>query len=400
MSEVKQMIAILGSTGSIGLNTLKVIADHRQHYEIFALTANTSVELIFRQCQEFQPAYAVMAEQTSAQRLGELIAASELKTEVLSGIEGLQYVAASREVDCVVAAIVGGAGLLPSLAAVSSGKKVLLANKEALVMAGDLFMTAIEHSGAKLLPVDSEHNAIFQCLPINSNGKFVNEESEGFEKIVLTASGGPFLNMPVAQMQDITPDQACNHPNWKMGPKISVDSASMMNKALELIEASFLFNIPMPKIDIVIHPQSIVHSMVYYRDGSVLAQMGNPDMRTPISHGLAWPKRISAGVKSLDLVALGKLEFYAPDEDRFPALKLGRQAAQQRGTAPVVLNAANEVAVKAFLEKRISFIEIPVIIAAALSEQEAIRTDSIETVLEEDRKARQLTEELIQKSGL
>ncbi len=394
---LKQTITILGSTGSIGCNALEVIDGHQDRYSIFALTADKNVEMLFEQCKQFQPAFAVMTAPESAQRLQKLLTSGGYKTEVLTGTEGLKFVASCDEIDCVLAAIVGGAGLLPGFAAASSGKKILLANKEALVMAGDLFMQAVNDSGGTLLPLDSEHNAIYQCLPIDSNGKFTNKHSDGFEKIVLTASGGPFLNTPIEQLKDKTPDQACNHPNWEMGRKISVDSATMMNKALELIEASLLFSVSPEKIDIVIHPQSIVHSMVYYRDGSVLAQMGNPDMKTPISYGLAWPERISAGVEMLDLVSIGKLEFLSPDENRFPTLKLGREAAKAQGTAPVILNAANELAVKAFLQKRISFTEIPVIIAAALNGQESIRVDSIDTVFAEDCKARTLTESIIEK---
>ncbi|MDT8398096.1 MAG: 1-deoxy-D-xylulose-5-phosphate reductoisomerase [Pseudomonadales bacterium] len=384
----QQAVTILGSTGSIGANTLLVIAEHPERYRVFALTANTRVDVLFRQCLDFKPRFAVMSDVASADCLRQQLHDAGSDTEVLSGEQNLNAVACAPEVDCVMAAIVGGAGLLPGLAAARAGKKLLLANKEALVMAGDLFMAAVIESGATLLPIDSEHNAIFQCLPIDLNGRFANDPNHGFAKIVLTASGGPFLTSPLSEMAAMTPAQACAHPNWKMGPKISVDSATMLNKSLELIEACILFDTPANKVEIVIHPQSIVHSMVHYKDGSVLAQMGNPDMRTPISYGLAWPERISSGVAPLDLVAAARLDFLAPDENRFPCLRLGRQAAEARGTTPVILNAANEVAVAAFLDQRISFTEIPAIIADTLSQQPSIAVDKLETVLLEDAKAR------------
>ena len=392
-----QNVSILGSTGSIGLNTLRVIADHPQRYRVFALTAHASVDALFQQCLQFRPRFAVLGEEGAARQLRQRLLPEGLPTEVLSGPEGLELAAAAPDVDIVMAAIVGGAGLLPSLAAARAGKKVLLANKEALVMAGPLFMAAVQASGALLLPIDSEHNAIFQCLPVGEAARFDHRDTAaGFEKVVLTASGGPFLHAKPEALREVTPEQACRHPNWKMGPKISVDSATLLNKSLELIEACYLFDLPERRIDIVIHPQSIVHSLVYYRDGSVLAQMGNPDMRTPIAYGLAWPQRIASGVAPLDLVSAGPLEFLAPDETRFPCLRLGREAARRQGTAPVVLNAANEVAVQAFLAGRLGFTAIPAIIEEALNRQPAVPAASLEAVLEEDARARQLAENLVQ----
>lgn len=396
-SDGLQLITILGSTGSIGINTLKVIEANPARYGLFALTANKSVEALFQQCLQFKPRFAVMGNSEAAAKLRAMLTIEALEVEVLEGNAGLEYVASADEVHSVMAAIVGGAGLIPTLAAAKSGKKVLLANKEALVMAGEIFMSTVKDNGAQLLPIDSEHNAIFQCLPINQTARFEEDANQGFEKIVLTASGGPFLSTPLDQMQAITPKQACAHPNWKMGPKISVDSATMLNKALELIEASLLFATAVEKIEILIHPQSIVHSMVHYRDGSVLAQLGNPDMRTPIAYGLAWPQRINSGVASLNLAELGALEFFSPDDDKFPGLKLGKQAAHAQGSAPIILNASNEEAVAAFLAGSIRFVEIPVIIDAVLNQQEVVKTASIEDVLFEDHKARKLTGKIIEK---
>jgi len=383
-----QRVTILGATGSIGVNTLRVIADNPGRYEVFALTANRNMALLLEQCLAFRPAYAVMADPAQAPGLRNALLAAGSDTCVLSGVGGLVEVASAGAVDAVMAAIVGGAGLLPTLAAAKAGKKVLLANKEALVMAGELFMQAARDSGACILPIDSEHNAIFQCLPINSCARFEHAAEQGFSKIVLTASGGPFRDTDPASLARVTPDQACAHPNWKMGRKISVDSATMINKALELIEASYLFDTPASRIDILIHPQSIVHSMVYYRDGSVLAQLGNPDMRTPIAYGLAWPQRIDAGVAPLDLVATGRLDFTLPDPLRFPGLALGRQAAESKGAAPIVFNAANEVAVAAFLDGQLGFTAIPVIIERVLQGLDSGAPGSLDEVLEIDRRAR------------
>jgi len=311
-----------------------------------------------------------------------------LETQVLWGEEGLVEVASAKQTDIVMAAIVGGAGLVPTLAATRAGKKVLLANKEALVMAGELFMQAAIDNGAPILPIDSEHNAIFQCLPVNSLGRFNDHHEAGVAKLLLTASGGPFRDLPLQSLASVTPQQACAHPNWVMGRKISVDSASMVNKALELIEASYLFGLQADRIDILLHPQSIVHSLVSYRDGSVLAQLGNPDMRTPIAYGLAWPGRIDAGVPALDLIATGKLEFHQPDHRRFPALPLGREVATARGAAPIIFNAANEVAVAGFLNGQVGFTQIPVIIDRVLQDLDLPAPGDLESILQTDREAR------------
>jgi len=388
-------VTILGSTGSIGSNTLDVIARHPQHYCVHALSASTNVDMLLEQCRRFTPDYAVMYDSNCAQQLRHLLNGE--KTQVLEGMEGLEYIASHEGSDTVMAAIVGGVGLAPTYAAVKSGKKVLLANKEALVMAGSLFMQAVAESGATLLPIDSEHNAMFQCLPVNDNGRFDNAPGQGFRKIVLTGSGGPFLHTSPADFPDVTPDQACAHPNWIMGRKISVDSATMVNKALELIEACFLFGLDQSAVEIMVHPQSIIHSMVYYRDGSVLAQMGNPDMRTPISYGLAWPDRIDAGVAELDLLEAARLDFLPPDSEKFPCLSLGRAAAAERKSAPVILNAANEVAVEAFLAGNLGFDQIPVIIDSALQAQPVVPLGDLDEVLAEDGKTRLLAKGLIKK---
>lgn len=393
-SSSKQTLTILGSTGSIGVNTLRVVAANRENYEVFALTAKSQVDLLFEQCMEFQVAYAVMLDKAAALQLKDKLLAAGSTTQVLEGLEGLNFVAGHEENDCVMAAIVGGAGLLPTLQAAQAGKKVLLANKEALVMAGKLFMQLAKQSGAPVIPIDSEHNAIFQCLPVDEFGRFSNQSQAGVEKIVLTASGGPFLETESTELAQVTPEQACKHPNWAMGPKISVDSATMLNKALELIEASLLFDLPVSSIDVLIHPQSVIHSMVHYKDGSVLAQLGNPDMRTPIAYGLSWPNRITAGVETLNLCDIKQLSFQHADEDRFPCLKLGRLAASAQGSAPIVLNAANEVAVGAFLDRMISFTRIPVIIEECLNALENKAVSSIEEILEEDNKARALAQSL------
>ncbi len=369
-NEHKQKVCILGSTGSIGVNTLNVIKANAEHYQAVALTAKSQVDLLFKQCMEFQPDYAVMLESAAAEELKSKLALAGSSTSVFDGIEGLSFVAGHEQVDCVMAAIVGGAGLLPTLRAAETGKKILLANKEALVMAGKLFMQLVEQSGAQVIPIDSEHNAIFQCLPIDKHAKIMKSQEQGVKKIVLTASGGPFLNTSLAELKQVTPEQACKHPNWSMGPKISVDSATMLNKALELIEASILFDLPAELIDVLIHPQSVIHSMVYYLDGSVLAQLGNPDMRTPIAHGLAWPNRIAAGVETLNLCDIGQLNFQEANEKRFPCLRLGRESALSGDSAPIILNAANEIAVAAFLQRELSFTQIPVIIEEVLNKQE------------------------------
>ncbi|MCH8264809.1 MAG: 1-deoxy-D-xylulose-5-phosphate reductoisomerase, partial [Proteobacteria bacterium] len=331
-------ITILGSTGSVGQNTLAVIEAHPT-YSVYALTAHRNIDLLLTQCRKFSPRFAVVTDPESADLFYALLQESDCDTELLRAEDALAQVASAEQVDSVMAAIVGAAGLQPTLAAVTSGKRVLLANKESLVMSGALFMGAAAESGAVILPIDSEHNAIYQCLPSSENGVNPSQNTEVL-KIILTASGGPFLDLPGSQFGDITPEQACRHPKWRMGQKISVDSATMMNKGLEVIEACYLFALEPAQVEVLIHPQSIVHSMVYYRDGSVLAQLANPDMRIPIAYGLAWPQRIESGAKLLDLTATEPLTFLQPDLERFPCLRLGMEAARQQGTMPAVLNAA------------------------------------------------------------
>lgn len=352
-------ITILGATGSIGESTLDVVARHPDRFQVFALTARRSHERLLVQCLAHRPAYAVLTEPSAAAELRAALAARGSRTEVLEGPEAAAQVAAASEVHLVMAAIVGAAGLEPTLAAARAGKTLLLANKEAIVMAGPVFLAAVRDGGARVLPIDSEHNAVFQCLPADGG-------RAGVRRIVLTASGGPFRSMDAARMAEVTPEQAVAHPNWSMGRKISVDSATMMNKGLELIEAHFLFDMPADRLDVVIHPQSIIHSMVEYVDGSILAQLGNPDMRTPIAHALAWPERIASGVSLLDLALHGRLDFERPDTVRFPCLRLAREALTAGAAAPCVLNAANEVAVDAFLERRIRFTDIARINEAVL----------------------------------
>jgi len=388
MKPSRQSITILGSTGSIGVSTLDVVARHPHQYQVLALTANQRVEELAQQCRKFHPRFAVLGTEVAAEKLRNLV---DSQVEVLWGEEGLALVAAHKEADTVMAAIVGAAGLLPTLAAVKAGKKVLLANKEALVMAGPLFMDVVTESKATLLPIDSEHNAIFQCLPADYCGR----EKAGVRRLLLSASGGPFRTTPLADLAAMTPDQACAHPNWSMGRKISVDSATMMNKGLELIEASWLFAVDAGDIDILIHPQSIIHSLVEYVDGSVLAQLGNPDMRTPIAHALAWPDRIDSGVSSLDLIAIARLDFEAPDEQRFPALSLARAAADSRGDGPAALNAANEVAVEAFLNEAIGFTRIAEVVDTVMQSWPLDEPRELGAVQEADRRARAMAEQAI-----
>jgi len=381
-------LTLLGATGSIGVSTLDVVSRHKDKYEIVALTANRNVELLAEQCETWKPKYAVIADYDLAESLQNSLKGKGLDTEVktLSGTEGLQRVATLPEVDYVMASIVGAAGLLPTLAAAKAGKRVLLANKEALVMSGKLFMDTIHDSGAVLLPIDSEHNAIFQSMPDH----FKNGLSEsGVEKILLTASGGPFRKTPLNELCTVTPEQACAHPNWDMGRKISVDSATMMNKGLEVIEACWLFNTGPEKIQVVLHPQSVIHSMVQYVDGSVLAQLGNPDMRTPIAHALAWPERIDSGVESLNLFDIARLDFEIPDMERFPSLRLASEAMTAGGTSTAIMNAANEIAVEAFLNKQIRFTAIPELVEETLENISGVEADSIDTVLAADTEARQ-----------
>ncbi|MBF8754657.1 1-deoxy-D-xylulose-5-phosphate reductoisomerase [Pseudomonas guariconensis] len=391
-----QRITVLGATGSIGLSTLDVIARHPERYQVFALSGYSRLDELLALCVRHRPAYVVVPSADAAARLRDGLAAAGCVTEVLEGEAGLCQVASASEVDAVMAAIVGAAGLRPTLAAVEAGKKVLLANKEALVMSGALFMDAVRRSGAVLLPIDSEHNAIFQCLPTDHARGLAQV---GVRRILLTASGGPFRETPVAALADVTPEQACAHPNWSMGRKISVDSASMMNKGLELIEACWLFDAAPANVEVVVHPQSVIHSLVDYIDGSVLAQLGNPDMRTPIANALAWPERIDSGVAPLDLFAIARLDFQAPDETRFPCLRLARQAAEAGNSAPAVLNAANEVAVEAFLQRRIRFPEIAGMIEQVLDQEPVVALPTLEAVFAADQRARELSREWLRRRG-
>ncbi|MDE3736228.1 MULTISPECIES: 1-deoxy-D-xylulose-5-phosphate reductoisomerase [Pseudomonas] len=380
-----QRITVLGATGSIGLSTLDVIGRHPDRYRAFALSGFSRLGELEALCLRHRPEFAVVPDADSARHLQGGLLAAGLQTRVLAGEQGLCEVAAHPQADAVMAAIVGAAGLKPTLAAVEAGKRVLLANKEALVMSGALFMQAVRKSGAVLLPIDSEHNAIFQCLPQDYARGLA---PVGVRRILLTASGGPFREMPLERLSDVSPEQACAHPNWSMGRKISVDSASMMNKGLELIEACWLFDASPAQVEVVIHPQSVIHSLVDYVDGSVLAQLGNPDMRTPIAHALAWPERIDSGVSPLDLFSVARLDFQAPDEERFPCLRLARQAAEEGGSAPAMLNAANEVAVAAFLDRRIRFTEIASIIDEVLNREAATAVETLDSVLQADARAR------------
>jgi 1-deoxy-D-xylulose-5-phosphate reductoisomerase len=404
-----KFVTVLGATGSIGASTLDVIARHPDRYRVFALTANTGVGKLLPLIELFQPQYAVLRDADAAAQLRAHLRDKngrdqEPATEVLSGCEGLIQVAADPKVDVVVAAIVGAAGLEPTMAAVRADKQILLANKETLVMAGHLFMAAVAASKAVLLPVDSEHNAIFQCLPAAYQNRTNGQDGTGGQhglgavgvrKILLTGSGGPFRNTPLSEFVSITPAQAIAHPNWSMGPKISVDSATMMNKGLELIEACWLFDARPEQVQIVIHPQSVIHSMVEYSDGSILAQLGNPDMRTPIAHALAWPERITSGVGSLDLIAQARLDFQAPDEQRFPCLRLAAEAMRRGGSAPAVLNAANEIAVAAFLAGELRFIDIPVLIEQVMADVPAVEPHSLTDVQNADRDARSIAAALV-----
>jgi 1-deoxy-D-xylulose-5-phosphate reductoisomerase len=380
-----QRLAVLGATGSIGVSTLDVVARHPDRFEVVALTGHRRIDVLAEQCRRFAPRYAVVGSDENAATLAAMLAATHPAIEVLAGPEALCRVAALPEVDSVMAAIVGAAGLAPTLAAARAGKRVLLANKEALVMAGSVFMNEVRRSGTVLLPIDSEHNAVFQSMPADFNGDLARH---GVRRILLTASGGPFRRTPAEQLAAVTPDQACAHPNWSMGRKISVDSATMMNKGLEVIEAHWLFNAAADQIDVVIHPQSVIHSLVQYVDGSVLAQLGNPDMRTPIAHALAWPERIDAGVAPLDLFDVAQLTFERPDFERFPCLALAYRALRAGGNQPAVLNAANEVAVEAFLDGKLRFDRIAAVIAATLDAVPAGPAESLDAVLAADAAAR------------
>ncbi|MCP8898607.1 1-deoxy-D-xylulose-5-phosphate reductoisomerase [Gilvimarinus xylanilyticus] len=396
MGSRPQWVTVLGSTGSIGVSTLDVLARHPDRFSVFALTAQTRWEALASQCEAVKPRFAVVASDEHAALLRARLAECKVPTQVLSGAAALAEVAEASEVDTVMAAIVGAAGLLPSFAAVKAGKRVLLANKEVLVMAGGLFMTAARRAGAEVLPIDSEHNAIFQCLPLAGGlAAGLDLTQLGVRKILLTASGGPFRESDVSDLAAVTPQQACAHPNWDMGPKISVDSATMMNKGLEFIEACWLFNAAPRDIEVVIHPQSVIHSLVEYIDGSVLAQLGNPDMRTPIAHALGLPLRLASGVERLDLVNIARLDFQTPDDQRFPCLHLAQQAAGEGRTAPAVLNAANEEAVAAFLQQGLAFTDIARVIEATLGRVNLTEPDSLEVVQQADFEARVIARELI-----
>ena len=382
-------IAILGSTGSVGRNTLDVVARHPDRYQVVALAAGRNDGILLSQCLEHRPRFAVLADADAAERLRRALAQKGSDTQVSAGAEALERIAALPEVDAVMAAIVGAAGLPATLAAARAGKDVLLANKEALVMSGALFMAAVAEGGGALLPIDSEHSAVFQSLPRGfACGRPGELDRAGVRRIVLTASGGPFRTTPVERLARVTPQQACAHPNWVMGPKISVDSATMMNKGLEVIEAHWLFAAPVERIQVVIHPQSVIHSMVEYLDGSVIAQMGNPDMRTPIACALAWPERIEAGVEPLDFTTCGPLAFERVDTARFPCVRLASEALRQGGTAPAALNAANEIAVEAFLAGRLRFTGIPEVIENVLGESPVEPLKSLDQVYAVDIEAR------------
>jgi 1-deoxy-D-xylulose-5-phosphate reductoisomerase len=383
-------ISILGATGSVGVSTLDVIARHPELFSVIALTTNENIDMLYEQCIKFQPELAVVANTSLADEFIRKFD-SKYKPELHTGSEGLKLAASLAEIDCVMAAIVGAAGLSATLAAAKTGKQILLANKEALVMSGDLLIKMAKQNKAKLLPIDSEHNAVFQCLPTDNDNCSI-------EKIILTASGGPFLTKSLAEFKDITPEQACAHPNWEMGKKISVDSATMMNKGLELIEACKLFNVNVKDVEIVIHPQSIVHSLVAYPDGSMLAHMAYPDMRVPIAHALAWPQRINSGVKMLNLTEIGTLEFSHPDNKRFPCLRLAYNAMHAAQSATTVLNAANEVAVDSFLKKQIRFTDISSVIDAALQKLEHVVVEELDVVFEKDQQARNYAKSFIDDS--
>ncbi|GAM58609.1 1-deoxy-D-xylulose 5-phosphate reductoisomerase [Vibrio ishigakensis] len=394
-----QRLSILGATGSIGTSTLKVVTQNPDRYQVFALGAGSNVQKMVQLCRQWQPEYAVMADDAAALALRNELASIGLKTRVLSGDEGMCFIASAPEVDMVMAAIVGAAGLLSTMAAVQAGKRVLLANKEALVMSGQLFVDAVKQYGAELMPVDSEHNAIFQCLPesVQTNLGHCSLTDAGVERILLTGSGGPFRYSAIEELASVTPEQAIAHPNWSMGPKISVDSATMMNKGLEYVEARWLFNTNREQLKVVVHPQSVIHSMVQYKDGSTLAQMGEPDMCTPIALTLSYPERVQAGVKALDFTQVGELTFMQPDFSRYPCLELAIEACYSGQHATTALNAANEIAVEAFLGRQIAFTDIAKVNAAVMNKvcatEHARELDSLESLIELDRMARILARE-------
>jgi len=387
-----QYVTILGATGTIGMQTLDVISQHADRFAIFALTANNNVKGLFALCEKYKPHYAVMLQESAAAMLSAQLESIGSTTVVLHGEAALCEISSHDEVDIVMAAIVGAAGLHPAMAAAKAGKRILLANKETLVMAGNLFMEAVVSGGATLLPIDSEHNAIFQAMPQQKSGSLA---SMGVKRVLLTASGGPFRNSSIEELKAVTRAQALNHPNWVMGPKITIDSATLMNKGLEVIEAYWLFNALPEQIEVVVHPQSVIHSMVEYIDGSILAQLGNPDMRTPIAYGLGYPERLSSGVSSLDLLTTARLDFCAPDTIRFPCLRIAYDALNAGGTAPAILNAANEMAVEAFLAEKIGFMDIPNVIDGVLTVAKVEHVESIEQLVAVDTMARQSAAMLI-----
>ena len=391
-----QQVTILGATGTIGVNTLDVISQHPHRFEVFALTANQNVDVLFNQCQKFNPRYAVTLKEQAADQLSAKLKQAGSATEVLSGMAALEFVSAHEKVDAVMAAIVGSAGLNPAIAAAKAGKRILLANKETLVMAGSIFMHAVEEGGATLLPIDSEHNAIFQVIP---HEKRASLNDSGVKKILLTASGGPFRKSSAEELKRVTVKQALNHPNWVMGPKITIDSATLMNKGLEVIEAHWLFNASAEQIEVVVHPQSVIHSMVEYVDGSVLAQLGNPDMRTPIAYALGYPERLQSGVSSLDLFKIGRLDFEAPDTDKFPCLRLAFDALKAGGNAAAIMNAANEVAVEAFIKEKIGFTDIPALIESVMESSQIKAVSDLEMLIVADKEARIAAEAWVKRAA-
>ncbi len=390
-----QQITILGATGTIGASTLNVISQHPNRFATYALTANNNDAALYKLCIEYKPAYAVLLDEAAAERLRLQLKAVGSSTEVMCGMSALEYVSSRPEVDAVMAAIVGAAGLIPAIAAAKAGKRILLANKETLVMAGNLFMQAVKQGGAILLPIDSEHNAIFQVMPARVDGNLIDS---GIKKILLTASGGPFRKFSQSELEEVSLEQALNHPNWVMGPKITIDSATLMNKGLEVIEARWLFNAKPSEIEVVVHPQSVIHSMVEYVDGSVLAQLGNPDMRTPIAYALGYPERLQSGVGSLDLFKIGQLEFEAPDTNKFPCLRLAYEALKLGGNAAAILNAANEIAVEAFIQKTIKFTDIPRLIEFVLNKSSIKEVSDLNMLIDTDASARDSAREWLSRA--
>ncbi len=390
-----QQITILGATGTIGASTLNVISQHPNRFATYALTANNNDAALYKLCIEYKPAYAVLLDEAAAERLRLQLKAVGSSTEVMCGMSALEYVSSRPEVDAVMAAIVGAAGLIPAIAAAKAGKRILLANKETLVMAGNLFMQAVKQGGATLLPIDSEHNAIFQVMPARVDGNLIDS---GIKKILLTASGGPFRKFSQSELEEVSLEQALNHPNWVMGPKITIDSATLMNKGLEVIEARWLFNAKPSEIEVVVHPQSVIHSMVEYVDGSVLAQLGNPDMRTPIAYALGYPERLQSGVGSLDLFKIGQLDFEAPDTNKFPCLRLAYEALKLGGNAAAILNAANEIAVEAFIQKAIKFTDIPRLIEFVLNKSSIKEVSDLNMLIDTDASARDSAREWLSRA--